>query len=226
MRIMHRRGAKLVLAMAVAAGVFGIVTVVQAAIPDAAGVAHGCVVANNPIPAKNYLRMVDTEHGMFCQPYETPVNFAASSGTAFAGAEVWYGNGEVFNTSGGGTVASVNVPVGVFLVHATGWAAGLTAGVKNIRCFINTPQGDAADTFTSVGLDVTDIGGQTSWATQQLVSKAAAGPINARCLDSSTDGTILEGAQITAVKMLTTHGTVFAGAPSSGGPTSATPTHH
>ena len=225
MRITHRRGAKLVLAMAVAAGVFGIVTVVQAAIPDANGVAHGCVVSNNPIPAKNYLRMIDTEHGMFCQPYETPVNFAASSGTTgFVGAEVWYGNGEVFSNNGAGVnIALVNVPAGTYLVSATGWAAGLSAGLKDARCYINNPTGDASDTFTSVGLDTVDIGGQTSWAVQKLVSTGG-GSIFARCLDSAAAGEVLYGAQITAQSMLATHGTVFS--PSSqGGATSPTPHH-
>ena len=217
------RGGRLFLALAVAGGTFAIVTAIQAAIPDATGVAHGCVISGNPATAKNYLRMIDTEHGFQCQPNEVPVNFASTNSGNAPGNDVYYGNGEVVNTvPAQTTIASVAVPAGNYEVSATGWAAGLTPGVKNARCYINTPTGDASDTFTSVGLDGTDIGGQTSWAVQKNVSLPGGGTIYARCLDSGAGSDVLYGAQLNAFRVLNLHGAVFG--PAGQGSAKPTPT--
>jgi hypothetical protein len=210
--MVRRRWSRIVLAMAVAGATFGIVTVVQAAIPDAQGIAHGCVAKNVPLPNKTFLRMVDTERGESCLPTEWVVNFAASSngiGGIPPTNDVYYGSGEVFSNNGTQVnIASVAVPAGSYLVTATGWMAGLTAGLKDARCFINSPTGDATDTFTSVGLDTVDIGGQTSWAVQKLISTAG-GSIFARCFDSAPAGDNLYGAQITALEVGVLHGSIF-----------------
>jgi hypothetical protein len=222
--MVRRRWSRLILAMAVAGATFGIATVVQAAIPDATGTAHGCVAKNVVLPNKTFLRMVDSEKGETCLPTEWVVNFAATAGPISQippTNDVWYGNGIVFNTGGAAfnTIASVTVPAGSYLVSATGWMASFTPGEDSARCFINNATGDPSDTFTSVDEEFVDTG-QTSWAVQKLVS--GGGTFFARCLDGSASGAILYGAQITALEVGTLHGTVFAPA-ATGGATSPTP---
>jgi hypothetical protein len=66
---------RLVLALAVAGATFGIVTVVQAAIPDSNGTIHGCYqFANGAVP-KGTLRVVDTGTGESCRFYEHSLNW-------------------------------------------------------------------------------------------------------------------------------------------------------
>jgi hypothetical protein len=50
----HRRGARLLVALAVGGALFGIAAAVQASIPDPAGVIHGCYKTN-----KGDLRVID-----------------------------------------------------------------------------------------------------------------------------------------------------------------------
>src|SRR5436305_1200583 len=66
---------RLILALGVAGATFGIVTVVQAAIPDSNGTIHGCYqFANGSVP-KGTLRVVDTGTGESCRFYEHPLNW-------------------------------------------------------------------------------------------------------------------------------------------------------
>jgi hypothetical protein len=223
--MVRRRWSRLILAMAVAGATFGIATVVQAAIPDATGTAHGCVAKNVVLPNKTFLRMVDSERGETCLPTEWVVNFAATAGPISQippTNDVFYGNGISFNVGGGGTttIGSVAVPAGSYLVSATGWMASFSPGFDYARCFINSATGDPSDTFTSTGQESFDVG-QTSWAVQKLVSTAG-GTFFARCLDASAAGAVLYGAQITALEVGTLNGTVFP-AGVSGGATSPMP---
>jgi hypothetical protein len=66
---------RLVLALAVAGATFGIVTVVQAAIPDSNGTIHGCYQFANASVPKGTLRVVDTGTGESCRFYERPLNW-------------------------------------------------------------------------------------------------------------------------------------------------------
>src|SRR5215471_9906652 len=66
---------RLVLALGVAGATFGIVTVVQAAIPDSNGTIHGCYqFANGAVP-KGTVRVVDAATGEICRYYEHPLNW-------------------------------------------------------------------------------------------------------------------------------------------------------
>jgi hypothetical protein len=69
------RGGRLLLAFGVAGATFGIVTAVQAAIPDSHGVVHGCYqVAQGSVP-KGTLRVIDTGTSESCRFYEKPLNW-------------------------------------------------------------------------------------------------------------------------------------------------------
>jgi len=186
-------GGRVLVTLVIAGSVFGIATAVQADIPDG-NVINGCY-AKPGTPQKGQLRVRDASQGEQCRFYENPISWNSAFPTNFG--DIYYGSGEVFNTSGGGTIASVTVPAGNWHVVASGWAAGLTAGLKDIRCYIDQPNGDDKDVFLSVGQDTVDIGGQESFAVQGVVVTGGQ-TITIDCLDSSTDGTILEGAQITA----------------------------
>jgi hypothetical protein len=89
---MHRlrslsRGGRLVLALAVGGAVFGIATAVQASIPDASGVIHGCyntsLAHGNPLGA---LRVIDTaKPNGNCASWEAPLNWSAKGVTGATG---------------------------------------------------------------------------------------------------------------------------------------------
>ncbi len=63
-------GGRLVLALAVGGTVFGIACAVQASIPDANGVIHGCYKTNT-----GSLRVIDNA-GSSCAASETPLNWS------------------------------------------------------------------------------------------------------------------------------------------------------
>jgi hypothetical protein len=65
------RSWKLLLALTLAAGVFGIVSAVQAAIPDSAGVISGCYQKN-----VGNLRVIDTTAGDSCRPSEIAISWS------------------------------------------------------------------------------------------------------------------------------------------------------
>ncbi len=89
---MHRirglsRGGRLVLAVAVGGAVFGIASAVQASIPDASGVIHGCyntqLAHGSPTGA---LRVIDTSKpNGNCASWEAPLNWNAKGVTGATG---------------------------------------------------------------------------------------------------------------------------------------------
>jgi hypothetical protein len=139
------RGSKLLLVLTCAAGVFGIVSVVQAAIPDSSGVVHGCVQ-----PSGN-LRVVDSTTSA-CKKKETPLNWnqtgpqgppgpkgdTGSPGTS-SGVQTRVPGAITFDATAT-PVVSLSLPAGSWMVigHAEMIAgAGLAAG----RCFVATDAG-------------------------------------------------------------------------------------
>jgi hypothetical protein len=87
------RGGRVVLALAVGAGVFGIATAVQASIPDANGVVHACYNTNlahgNPTGA---LRVIDTaKPDGSCAPWEKPLSWNATGVDRRQGADRRHG---------------------------------------------------------------------------------------------------------------------------------------
>src|SRR5215471_2145629 len=89
---MHRlrelsRGGRLLLGLAVGAGVFGVATAVQASIPDASGVIHGCyntsLAHGNPTGA---LRVIDTSKpNGNCASWEAPLSWNTTGVTGPTG---------------------------------------------------------------------------------------------------------------------------------------------
>lgn len=81
-------GGRLLLGLAVAGAVFGIASAVQASIPDASGVIHGCyntsLAHGNPTGA---LRVIDTaKTNGNCASWETPLNWNQRGVTGATGA--------------------------------------------------------------------------------------------------------------------------------------------
>src|SRR5215831_6515265 len=66
---------KLVVALAVAGATFGIATAVQASIPSANGVFHGCYALHNQTTDKGVLRLINFDQGEQCRFYEAPVSW-------------------------------------------------------------------------------------------------------------------------------------------------------
>ncbi len=82
------RGGRLLLAVVVGGGVFGIATAVQASIPDANGVIHGCfntsLAHGNPTGG---LRVIDTaKPNGRCASWEAPLNWNQTGPTGARGA--------------------------------------------------------------------------------------------------------------------------------------------
>lgn len=68
-RLLHLgRSGRILVALAAAGALFGIATAVQASIPDAGGVIHGCYQKVN-----GQLRVIDTDKGGACSPSEIPL---------------------------------------------------------------------------------------------------------------------------------------------------------
>jgi hypothetical protein len=74
------RSGRVLVALAVAGAVFGITTAVQASIPDATGVFHGCYKQNN-----GQLRVIDTGAGQACLPSENSVTWSQTGPTGARG---------------------------------------------------------------------------------------------------------------------------------------------
>lgn len=142
------RGSKLLLALTFAASVFGIVSAVQAAIPDSDGVIHGCIQ-----PTGN-LRVIDSATSS-CKRNEASLDWNQAGPPGPAGATGPKGDtGPPAPSSGvqtrvpggidfGATatpVVSLTLPAGTWMLigHAEMIAgAGLAAG----RCFVATDTG-------------------------------------------------------------------------------------
>jgi hypothetical protein len=215
-------GGRVLVALVVAGSAFGVAAAVQAAIPSSDGVIHGCY-GKTSTPQRGELRVINAENGEQCRYYENPLNWNQIGPTGVTGptgptgpSDTYFGSGgNVASNDGGGvTVASVAVPAGTYLAVGTGWAASLTAGSKNIRCYIDQPNGNPLDTFLAVaGVDASQTSyEQESFGVHVLVVKATAGNITVGCLDSGAAGEIIYGAQITATKIGAAHGTTV-GAP-------------
>jgi len=77
-------GGRLVLALAVGGAIFGIAGAVQASIPDAKGVIHGCY-GKAGTPYKGNLRLRDAGQGEQCRMYENPLNWNQQGPTGTRG---------------------------------------------------------------------------------------------------------------------------------------------
>ena len=80
------RGGRLLLAVVVGGATFGIATAVQASIPDASGVIHGCYNTSNAHGVPNgALRVIDTAKANGnCASWEAPLNWETAKGVTGA----------------------------------------------------------------------------------------------------------------------------------------------
>jgi hypothetical protein len=88
MHIFRRRsrGARLLVALAIGTGMFGIATAVQASIPDGKGVIHGCYTKTSKgQQPPGALRVIDTALGQICQANEAGVNWSQTGPTGARG---------------------------------------------------------------------------------------------------------------------------------------------
>ncbi len=74
------RGSKLLLALILGAAVFGVVSAVQAAIPDSSGVINGCYQKN-----VGNLRVIDPSAGDSCRPSEIAISWSQTGPAGPAG---------------------------------------------------------------------------------------------------------------------------------------------
>ena len=91
MRIGRLGGKRLLLALVVAGGLFGVATAVQASIPDANGVIHACYYTPGKLSGTTMragdLRVIDTAKGQQCNADETPLTWNQRGVTGPTGAK-------------------------------------------------------------------------------------------------------------------------------------------
>lgn len=80
------RGARFVVAIAVGGAVFGVVTAVQAAIPDSHGVIHGCYQYTQTNNQGGALRVIDKDKNQICRKLEKPLDWNQRGPTGPTGA--------------------------------------------------------------------------------------------------------------------------------------------
>jgi hypothetical protein len=142
------RAGKLLLAFGVAGAVFGIATAVQASIPDASGVIHGCYNQNGS------LRVIDTSSEHHCIPGEKPLNWnqkGVSGATGPTGPTGATGPSDAWDAltsttvpmpaPGFTTLISLSLPAGNFFVNATGSLRDNT-NVDSFQCTLTSPSGE------------------------------------------------------------------------------------
>lgn len=122
------RGARLVLALAVGGAVFGVATAVQASIPDASGVAHGCYYVPPKLGGTQQLpgdlRLIDTDKGQHCNSDEASVALAPASDVQHSQLVFTFGT---FSINGTGQ-ATVNFTCGSSAWVATAGSIAVTPG--------------------------------------------------------------------------------------------------
>src|SRR5262249_47652395 len=79
------RGSKILVAVGLAGAVFGVVTAVQAAIPDANGVIHGCYQYTTTNGNYGRVRVYDTAKGGGCNQFEKRLNWNQRGPTGATG---------------------------------------------------------------------------------------------------------------------------------------------
>lgn len=161
-----RRVPRIVLALAAAGATFGIVTAVQAAIPDSHGVIHGCYQFANAATPKGTLRVIDTGVGEACRFTEKPLNWN-SQGVG----GVYAISGQVDENIPGGAPIPANTPDWQF----QGPTATVTVGAN---------QSILANVSASLGLQPNQIGKPSSPKIQASFTEFGFGV----CFQSTTGG--------------------------------------
>lgn len=218
---MHRlrslgRGGRLLLVVAVGGAVFGIASAVQASIPDASGVIHGCyntsLAHGSPTGA---LRVIDTaKPNGTCASWEAPLDWNQTGPTGVTGATgptgptgpsgSWYAEGHASSGANDAptTIASLTLPPGNYTLSAAGGSIATLPGNTNVRCTLRN-FGDAdEDAFYAVD-SATVV--QEEFAIDINVALPAGGTVNLRCRNAGAAGTTFTGGHIQATAVQTLH---------------------
>jgi hypothetical protein len=203
----------------VAGATFGIASAVQASIPDASGVIHGCYNASlahgNPTGA---LRVIDTgaANGN-CAGWEKPLNWNQRGATGPTGVAGPTGpTGPSDGWDGGGCCADT-VPTGGAFVHIPG-PSGLTpgsyllsgmavwdklgAGSADLLCFLDTTGISGASTGGG-GIASTAGGGSLEMKGSGTISTT--GSVGVECQEVSGTVSVFVTTDVQAIKVGTLH---------------------
>jgi hypothetical protein len=196
------RGGRLIMALVAGAAVFGVVSAVQAAIPDSNGVVHGCYfpVGTGKVDKMTYLRVIDTDKGQHCGTGENSVDLV---GSGTVQNDSYYAEGGPVNgLTTPVTITSVAIPAGNFTVSASGViAVGTAVGAHlNTRCSVNGFLDQNEDGWNSIWPASSNVD-QAPFAIDQNV----VGPktVTLQCT-SSAAGT-LDGGRIVVTRVGTLH---------------------
>jgi hypothetical protein len=110
-----------VVAVAAGGGTFGIATAVQAAIPSANGVIHGCYQTAAPNTSRGVLRVINADGGEQCRFNEKPLNWNQKGPTGPTGARGPTGTRGATGPTGAGTTGATGPtgPAGGSLVETS-----------------------------------------------------------------------------------------------------------
>ena len=220
MRWLQRLGpsGRLLVAVAVGGVLFGIATAVQASIPDANGVIHGCyntsLAHGSPTGA---LRVIDTARpDGNCASWEAPLNWNVRGVTGTTGPagptgptgptghqnDGWFNAGNVDLPANGNDVteASVTLPTGSFML--LGQVQVFVSGGAAAHCFLSSVLGTS--TLTGAGDSVT-----LDFTAMPVNGKilVTTGPttVNLVCFSAGAAGATTARGALTAVQVGTIH---------------------
>ena len=153
------RGGRFLLAIVAAGAVFGIVSAVQAAIPDSNSVIHGCYQYTTTNGNYGKLRVFDAAKGGGCNSLEKPVNWnqrgvtgpTGPPGPGATGPNTYMNTGApntVISNATPTVMASLSLPAGSYALDGSGWVETQAAVEQEGACYIvinNAAPVDGAD---------------------------------------------------------------------------------
>jgi hypothetical protein len=198
------RGGRVLVALVIAGAGFGITTAVQASIPDASGVIHGCYSKTN-----GTLRVIDTATEHQCRPSESALNWSQSGPAGPTGArgpsDAWYAQGNTTTTGAAVTIASVTLPAGNFTLHgsATFGFSTAAAGNVDVRCSFRG--------FTDGNSDGFGASDSASYVRENIavdndISLPSGGTVNWQCNSLPFGHSIVVVGHMVAIQVATLHG--------------------
>jgi hypothetical protein len=158
------KGGRLLVALTVGAAVFGIATVVQASIPSANGVIHGCYQFSAPNTSKGVLRVINADAGEQCRFNEKPLNWNAKGVTGATGptgptgpagpsSTITNFGAETPNISTPTNLATLTLATGTYSLSGTVYAQTQTSSPDEVRCDLTASGGTATLHAPSKGTD-------------------------------------------------------------------------
>jgi hypothetical protein len=226
------RGRRLVLALAAGGAVFGIASAVQASIPDASGVIHGCyntsLAHGSPTGA---LRVIDTaKPNGNCASWETPLSWSANAGvtgatgptgptgptgaTGSTGPTGASGTPDVWSVAVAPPGAAIPIgnsstlittkalPAGTFLIEAKLGAHDLADSVYSIFCSLTND--NLVTQFDNGGNSTSRLADEIDVPLEAVRTFASATTLQLYCTASSANG-VAEWVKMVAIPLGTVH---------------------